>query len=298
MKSRAVLVYVVLAFVVFNITLAWLALRPSEPATPPLPDPNGYHDFVQAGQMLKADAADFQQASADQLQATVASNAPALAVLRQGLTNECRVVIAFTQAETAGWMNDVATFKSLGRALAAEARLAELEHRKPEALETWLQIVEFGVECSRGGVLIHRLVGIAVGAIGIRGVDSISPHLTPDQRRQAIARLELLLDSREPVAAVIENELDWSRSIGGVRHWIAGVAQYRSLFPARKAAQTHSASLAKNEQKFMASLLELAAGAYELETGEAPASASDLVPAFLEAVPIDPVTGNPMALAP
>ena len=51
---------------------------------------------------------------------------------------------------------------------------------------------------------------------------------------------------------------------------------------------------ARRHPKFKA--LELAARAYELEEGERPKSIADLVPAYLKAVPQDPLTGTNMVL--
>ena len=41
-------------------------------------------------------------------------------------------------------------------------------------------------------------------------------------------------------------------------------------------------------------MVDLAARAYELDKGHPPASAADLVPEYLKAVPQDPVTGTNM----
>jgi hypothetical protein len=45
-------------------------------------------------------------------------------------------------------------------------------------------------------------------------------------------------------------------------------------------------------------MLDLAARAFELDKGHPPASASDLVPEYLKAVPQDPVTGTNMVYSP
>ena len=45
-------------------------------------------------------------------------------------------------------------------------------------------------------------------------------------------------------------------------------------------------------------LLTLAARAYELEKGNPPATASELVPDYLKELPKDPATGEPLQLTP
>ena len=45
-------------------------------------------------------------------------------------------------------------------------------------------------------------------------------------------------------------------------------------------------------------MLALAARAYELDKGHPPASAADLVPDYLKAIPQDPVTGTNLIYSP
>ena len=57
-------------------------------ATPPLPHPNGYDDFLAAGNVLVSKVADDSILNKDELQEFVATNSESL-LLRFGLTRQC-----------------------------------------------------------------------------------------------------------------------------------------------------------------------------------------------------------------
>lgn len=298
MKSRQVIIYVVLAFVVFNIALAWFALRPSPPATPVLPRPNGYDDFVKAGQMLVIDPDNFAEASVDELSAMVSSNAPALAALRGGLEKECRVPLQYTRDEGTNWVVDLPLFKQLAFALRAEAELNARQTNAAAAAEVSVEIIRFGAKSCQGGVLIHRLVGVAIQMIGSQHLEEIHPLLDAATSKRLIRQLEAALACREPLSTVQATEAEWSRRSFKLREWIGEVIQTRSLRPNAQMIASSISNCERLDGNINRLLLDIASRAYELETSEPPKSASDLVPEFLEAVPIDPVTGDSMELSP
>lgn len=66
---------------------SWFASQ--TPARPPLPSPNGYDDFIQAGQAITRSAEDYARLDPASLRAWVATNAASLRQLRAGLTRPC-----------------------------------------------------------------------------------------------------------------------------------------------------------------------------------------------------------------
>lgn len=277
----------------------WLVLLRSgrlEPA--PLPNPNGYDDFVEAGRMLMADPAGYQDASIEELMAMVASNAPAIERLRQGLEKESRVPLEFTVDEATNWPAHASHFKALARAMCAEARLELKRNRPDEAAETCVQLIRFGSECARGGVLIHRLVGDAIESMGCAMLTEVNPELDADHCKQIADQLEDVLDQREPLDEVRQTELAWSRNVSGFRDWATMVVRTRSLKPFRTYLTPVFARCEQLEADSDRLLLQVASRAYELEKAHPPGSATDLVPEYLKAVPTNPVTGKPMQLGP
>jgi hypothetical protein len=67
-------------------------------------------------------------------------------------------------------INDMAQMKMLAQFLANNGRLAELEGRTDDALRNYVDGISFGNEISRGGFMIHRLVGVACEAIAESGL--------------------------------------------------------------------------------------------------------------------------------
>src|SRR6266536_3869302 len=63
---------------------------------PPLPSPNGYDDFVKAGQVLLGDPLYFNRTNVEALRSQVASNAEPLRLIRQGASKKCRISVPYS----------------------------------------------------------------------------------------------------------------------------------------------------------------------------------------------------------
>src|SRR5262245_21166679 len=79
------------------VVVALLVFWPVRPSPVVLPSPNGYDDIVKAGAMQVVLQGDYRQLTEPELRQLVASNAPALALLRTGLSRECRVPVEASQ---------------------------------------------------------------------------------------------------------------------------------------------------------------------------------------------------------
>ncbi len=91
-KTRILLLALVVIVVLVNVSL--IVLSTSRPlARPPLPNPNGYDDFVNAGEAVTGNVGDFPELGHDSLAALVSSNAVPLRLLRVGLTRQPAWVI-------------------------------------------------------------------------------------------------------------------------------------------------------------------------------------------------------------
>src|ERR1035441_6890938 len=103
------------------------------PARPPLPNPNGYDDFLKAATLLTGDVYELSTLNHDGLRALVATNAETLRLLKLGLTRNCSVPTDSAMANVPGMMSDLAHLKSLARLLTDEGQLAETENRYADA---------------------------------------------------------------------------------------------------------------------------------------------------------------------
>jgi hypothetical protein len=121
------------------VVLALLVFWPVRPAPVVLPSPNGYDDIVKAGTLLVDLQDDYRQLAEPALRQLVASNSPALELLRTGLARECRVPVKASQDYFRTNSSRLLP-GHLANALAAEGRLAEMDgHTTAQLDRTWTQ---------------------------------------------------------------------------------------------------------------------------------------------------------------
>ncbi|HUB87460.1 MAG TPA: hypothetical protein VMB22_06175 [Verrucomicrobiae bacterium] len=287
------LVVLALPFLVF--ISFFISDMAAPPPLPPLPNPNGYDDFIKAAKTVRSDVWDYDKMNEAQLQALVSANAAALSAARAGFSNQCAVPIQFTEAYLNNDINDLALLKRLAAAFAAEGKLAEMENRPADAAKSYLDTFHFGSESMRGGVLIDGLVGIAIQAIATSHLTSLVDQLDAKSCRETAMALETL-DSQSP---------SWTEILQGEHVWQKGYAHLQKIPDSE--LKTMEPSIQKDDQavelKFDADIrktrqlvIRLAARAYELDKGKPPATVSDLVPDYLKAVPKDPATGQDLNL--
>jgi hypothetical protein len=298
-RNRLIMLFI-LAFpfmVLFGFILSQIASP--LPPIPPLPNPNGYDDFVKAGKMVEQNITDknydFEKLNLQELQMLVDNNSNALQLARSGLQMQCRVVLDYSQ-NSSTLLDQLAGMKRLAQAFCAEGRLAEMENRNGGAANSYLDAVHFGIESVRGGALINELVGVAIEAIATSHLTNLVQHLDAKSCRESAATLEALDSQRQTWNEFMQQENDWShRTFPGVRNEIARLMTYKSLLPAQAAA---SRKLKQQQTRTRQLIIELAARAYELDKGKPPASVADLVPDYLKAIPQDPLTGTDMVYSP
>jgi hypothetical protein len=108
--------------------------------------------------------------------------------------------------------------------------------------------------------------------------------------RETAATLETLDAQRQTWNDVIQQENAWSRrTFTGLRYRLSLLVSDRSIKQDQEKAEQHFKS---QQVKTRQLVIALAARAYEMDKGRRPASAADLVPEYLKAVPQDPATGT------
>ena len=285
--AKLLTAFCVLAAVLVVGALVIILSRPPPPL-PPLPKPNGYDEFVKAGKMVDERSSDYRDMSEAELRGLVSTNAEALKVARIGLSRECRVPLEFTPTEDKHFL-ELPQVKRLAFMLAAEGKLAELEKRPGDAACSYLDAVRIGHALSRGGVIIDSLVGVAVQAIGTQPLERLVPRLDVKQCRELAAALETIESKRESSDDVLNQEHAWSRRTYGLKGQFIRLVTYRSL---KQMEDKLAAKLKAQQARAQLLLVQAAARAYELEKGQRPKTLDDLVPAYLKAIPQDPVTGT------
>ena len=287
-KIRTLLLALVVVFVVAALSLIVFIVRPL-PARPPLPNPNGYDDFVRASEMVTGDLDELDR---EGLRPLVSTNAEALRLLRLGLSRESLMPMDSALTNAAGMLSQLAGMKRLVRLVAAEGRLREMEDRPAEAARSYVDAIRFGNEMSRGGFLITRLVGIACEAIGYAPLARVVPKLSREDARIVLTELEKLDAGRVTWAEVLRGEKHYARYQLRSRFnpimWVSGWWQSRA--GKERAEGKHKLVIA--HERLLAT--ELALRDYRSEQGHPSARLDDLVANYLSRVPQDPFTGQPL----
>jgi hypothetical protein len=290
-RVRALLLTLVVTFVLLALALA-LFTPGQRPTRPPLPNPNGYDDFLRAGAAVTDDVGNFSTLDRDGLRELVRTNTEPLRLLRLGMTRQCAMPIDWSATNFMGMVGNLAEMKKLALLLAAEGRLAEMDSLPADAAKSYVDAIHFGNEVGRGGFLINRLVGVACEAIGSRSVSKLVPGLTCQQARPLIAELEKIDGARVTWDEIWRTESAYARSqLSKIGNPLGRFTAWWQLRPVRKNAEARH-TMAVAHVRLLA--VELALHCYQAENSRLPAHLDELVPKYLSKVPQDPFTGQPL----
>jgi hypothetical protein len=266
------------------------------PAVAPLPNPNGYDDFLKAASLLAGNVGNAPTLDQANLRALILTNTESLRLLRLGLSRECALPADVVMTNMPGMLADLANLKSLAQLLAAEGRLHEMENDTLGAARNYVDAIRFGNAISRGGFVIHRLVGIACEAIGNSPLSKLVPKLGPNEARQVIGELEKI--DREAVGwdEVQRNESRFAR-----HQMSKGFNPFTWVMSRWQVWRSRSRVEVRNNRVLAHSrlmIVELALRCSASEHGHPPANLTQLVPTYLQAVPLDPFSGRAFAYRP
>jgi len=262
------------------------------PASPPLPNPNGYDDFLKAAALVSSDIGNAATNDHNGLQALISTNAETLRLIRLGLSRNCSVHTDLVMTNIGGELNDLAGSKRLAQLLVQEGRLAEMEGRFADAAQSYVDTIHFGNEISRGGFMINRLVGVACEAIGDTPLSKLVPKLKPDEARRVIVELEKIESAGITWEEVRRNENRFARyQLSKGFNPITFVMTRWESWQARQRAEMRHKRIVAHLRLLIA---ELALRCYQSDKARAPTSLEQLVPGYLQRVPVDPFRDNPM----
>lgn len=294
-RNRAWLFALVVIFLLAMVTALFLSTG-RIPPSPPLPNPNGYDDFLKAAALMTGDVGNTSTLDHDGLRALVATNAESLRLVRLGLSRQCALPADSAMTNVAGLLADLAALKRLAQLLATEGRLREMENRPADAARSYVDAIRFGNEISRGGFIINRLVGIASEAIGDTPLSKLAPKLHGEEARSVIAELERIDRAGVTWDEVRRNENRFAqyqlgKGINPITWAMTRWEHWRSL----RRAELRIKRVAAHVRLLTA---ELAVRCYQSEQGRAPAGLDQLVPRYLQHVPSDPFSGHPLVYRP
>ncbi len=290
--TRRKLLVGVLAVGVLGLILFSVATARRTPAYPPLPDPNGYTELAKASKLVTGPIGDYPTLPEQELRSLVATNGEALRLCRLALNQTCAVP---TEAAITNFATDLPALgemKRLAQLLAAEGRLAELEHRPGDAARSYADSMRLGDAISHGGFIIHRLVGIAMEAIGGTRLARLVQQLKAEECRSLIQALEDIDRRGVTWEEVLHGEKLFARHelrklpnlLGAVISW------WKNRPMIARTQQRHDSAVAHRRLL----IAELALRLSQLENQRVPASLQELVPKYLPRVPVDPFGDQPL----
>ncbi len=290
---RAAAAFVVLGGMSAIVLIYWVMMPTPAPAID-LPEPNGYDELTRIASAINWSVVPTQDsdiANARACKQFVLDNDGEFRLLREALRMPSKVPIAFNPNFMAVSLPHIQDQRELGRALSVEAKLATLEGRYADAADSYLTIVRLGNSSARGGLLVHELVGLALGGVGFDGMAATLPKLDAAELAEIRRGLIEAAADQEPIDQILDRERAFAPHIGGwfYRIWMVLDPETfeASITPTEHAIHRHEVLL----RLFLA---EAAVRQFELEQGTPPQSLAVLVPDYLGSVPDDPLGEGPL----
>jgi hypothetical protein len=275
--------------VLANVLLIVFTLDRSR-SLPPPPNPNGYDDFIKAAGLVTGDVTNAYALDHDQLRALVTTNAESMRLLRLGLTRQCALPPDSVLALGPDMTGHVKALYRLANLLEAEGRLREIDDRLADALQSYVDSIRLGSAMSRGGFVLHRLVGCACEADAFIQLSRLVPTLEPKEARWLIAELEKIDSAGVAWDEVRRNEYRFhhEQPSEGPELTKYVMKQWESR-PALQVAERRHNQIAARLRLLAAAL---AVRCYQSEQSHKPTELKQLVPEYLQRVPLDPFSGR------
>jgi hypothetical protein len=287
MSTKSIKIFGLALGTAFLVALGLVVFRPA-PSPPPLPNPNGYDDFLAADKLVVGDTLNLYDVKDDELRNAVEQNRAALLTVRQGLKKECQVPITYDPNFYSSWLHVLSGLNALVYLLAAEGKLAEHEGRTTDAVQSYLDVIRFGQEISRGGLVIERLVDIACEPLGLAGLVRLGPKLAPDESRKLSKAIEEIDRKSEPWEAVLWRDRRFRRKASGLLRMVSDI--FSEVVRNRNGISGEGVKTAEARLRLL--MTDLAIRQFQSERGVYPKRLDELVPEFLQALPRDPFGTN------
>jgi hypothetical protein len=202
------------------------------------------------------------------------------------------VPVGYSAVYISAHLPELSAVKRAALAFEAEAQLEELQNRPADAAKSDLENIRLGVKYPHGGLLIDRLVGIAIENIGASQFQKLTGVLDADTCKDIARQLEALEAERDSWKEILRQEHFWSSKAFPSRVMLR-LFSFNSTWKTEATVRVKFEITTKNTRTLM---INLAARAYTLEKGRPPNGVADLVPIYLKSIPTDPTTGTNMAL--
>jgi len=270
-----------------------LLVIPPKSAFAPLPDPNGYHVMVQAASRIESGSTDL---NTNEIEELVIKNKAALSEIRRALDLPCAVPVQMNQRWIRRHSAELSSFRRVAEACDQEALFLQRQGANSEALDRSLELTRFSHVISRNGLLNTTLLAMACETIAMRRATNLLSSLDAADCRRAAQALYEYDRRRESSDEVGRREAEWSRATYGVWAQLPLMVRGGTLRPDKAVMSRAEKRFQSHSRQARVALLQLAGRGFELENGRKPQRSSELVPAFLPSVPVDPASQAPLEI--
>lgn len=270
---------------------------------PELPNPNGYDVLVREAARITRHLPSLKEMTSNQLAGLVATNEAVVRDVRKALSLPSVVPVKMSDEWLTSQMTNFMNLRGSANAMDKEASLSLQRGDYTNAMALQLDQVRLGHSMMRGGLLINLLIGSATEAWAVRRMTNVLSKLNSEQCKQAARFLDEIDSQRDSFEKISARELEWQRrtfslwerlKAGFEKHVLRQSDPFAAIGKAIAGDPEKEYSLRTLEVRLL--LLKLAARAHELETGNRPQKAAQLVPNYLRHVPRDPATGAELEL--
>jgi hypothetical protein len=301
MKSLWKFLLALIALIALIVASTAVFIANSKPDPIRYPSPNGFDDLLKAAALihhLPGKPQDPAQLTQEERKWLVQSNSAALKLLREGLAKEIRVVT--TNDMTSRLPGDqMSRLEQLADLLTVEVSVAHEDDNPTNMLGACLDLYALGSKGTRGGLVVHGLIGAAIRTIACRQATNILQSGNATLCRMAAKDL---LDemTHAPIATdYLANEAAWRRRTEegqGIRGLLGRIISGLSgaLHAAQQRLIQRFDQLHRNEAEL---LRDLAATAFRLEHQRAATNWAELVPEYLPEIPRNATNNAALPLA-
>lgn len=259
------------------------------------PAENAWDDLMALAKKVRFDLNEDPETQAyppDELQAFVEQYRPTIDAARQMLDRPCRSVVAYDSSRSE--LDTTAALRTLSRAIKAVAILENEQGNTAAALQYYWDQSRLGRMAAVGTTVIPITAFSAVEWQGLRGIKTLRAKLDAEQSEHLIRELLAVEAERDPWEKVVLRNnalLDraWSRD------WLMRLNSLIASLNGEHAEWLHLAerSVLGNYAMIRMFICSLAIRLHELDHGQPPAQLAELVPRYLEELPLDPFSGKP-----
>jgi hypothetical protein len=255
----------------------------------PLPSPNGFDLLLEAAKLQQGNPVGVtnMEAMAD----LVATNQPALALVRRALTNKTVLPLESYIHNYVGMMADLRAVNDLALTFRLQASVYTNQSNYAAAAESYCDMIHLSQTVARG-FIIHKMAGGALEGMGTAGLLKIADQLPPTASLSSATNLLKWDSEKENFDLVEKREGRFMRASPKTfqEYLTLPFVLWRNRDISARTREKDLFTRAKS--RLLA--LHLVQHAFESENKTPAKSPSDLVPRYLSQIPLDPFSSEPL----